>query len=169
MTRDGDSSSDSAVDINDRYHTIRESAAEMASEADKNEYWFDADAVREVLRDAAGDVDGELFAFVGNDFGLSLAFRPEGTARDRQEAVADALLARGEEEDGVLSAVADRIRATDDRIHKVLVAAIDVDGNVRYHCPLDGTPPGFLTLCEAVGIVNVTTQGFRQSIVSQTY
>lgn len=163
MTRDGEDDG-----INDRYRAHRASAADLAEEANETDYWFDADAVTAVLTDAAGDIDGDLFAFVGNDFGLALAFRPAGVARDRQNDVRRALLERGPDTDDVLAAIGDRIRATDGRIHKVLVAAADGDC-IRYHCPSASSPPGFVTLSEAIGLVDFTTNGFKRGVVTRTY
>lgn len=158
-----------AEEPNARYRLLRRELSRLRGEADLGTALFDPDEVRETVASLAEDLDGALLAFVANDFGLPVAFRPEGTSIEAQRDVRRAILTGKYDRHEDLNAVRRAIREAHPRVHKV-VAAEHGPRRVRYHLPEGSTEEtAFLTVREMVGLVDYTTNSVQREGLSRTY
>lgn len=167
-----------ADDPNRRYRLLREEAARLRRDAvadldfddPGNDVVFThADAFWDALRDHDDRASGALVAFAANDFGYPVALRPEGFPRERQDEVRRAVLAGKYRADDALDEARRDLLDADSRLHKALVARFDGD-DVTYHLPggrRDDT--NFLTVREAVGLVDYLTNSDQAEDLSLTY
>lgn len=157
-----------ADDANEKYKLLREEMTRLRREGTA----FDRDAVVETIRDLSNFVDGHLVVFPANDFGLPLAIRPAELGRGAQDEVRQEILAekysrRGETED--LNEIRENLLEEHPAIHKVLVCEY-TEVEIRYHLPggrHENT--NFLTVREAVGLVDYTTNSNQAEGLSLTY
>lgn len=164
-----------ADDPNRRYRLLREEAARLRRDADReyddpgNDVVFThADAFWAALRDHDDRADGHLVVFAANDFGYPVALRPEGVPRDRQDEVRQGILAGKYRADDDLDDARRALLDADRRVHKVLATRLGDD--VTYHLPgghRDDT--NFLTVREAVGLVDYLTNSAQAADLSRTY
>lgn len=158
-----------AAEPNDRYRLLRRELSRLRGEADLETDLFDPEDVGETLASLAGGLDGALLAFVANDFGLPVAFRPEGTSIEAQRDVRRAILTGKYDRHDDLDAVREAVLETHPRIHKVVVAEHG-PRRVRYHLPEGSTEEtAFLTVREMVGLVDYTTNSVQREGLSRTY
>jgi hypothetical protein len=134
------------------------------------EEYFDPEAVAETIREASRDVEGDLLAFVANDFGFPAAFRPEGTDRSIQDDVRQGILQdKYDDEATDLQAIRDDLLDAHPGIHKAIVAEQAGD-DVRYFLPAgQNETTNFLTVREMVGLVDYTTNSAQADDLSRTY
>lgn len=156
-------------DPNRQYELLRAEAAGLRGRRDDVEY-YDPDAVRDDVARANDAVRGDLIAFVANDFGKPMAFRPEGVELDVQDEIRRAILQRkydGTNDD--LNGIRRDLLAEHPNAHKVLVAEYSAEA-IRYHLPEGSTEEtNFLTVREMVGLVDYTTNSFQSDGLSVTY
>jgi hypothetical protein len=156
-------------DPNRRYELLRAEAARLRGRRDEIEY-YDPGAVRDDVAESSDRVSGDLIAFVANDFGKPMAFRPEDLELAAQNDVRRAILQRkydGTNDD--LNGIRRDLLAEHPNVHKALLAAHSEEG-VRYHLP-EGSTGGtnFLTVREMVGLIDYTTNSFQSDGLSVTY
>lgn len=166
LTRYGD-----LEDADERYHLLRSEAKQLRREAENADFRGN-EAIYRILRDRNAEMDGVLLAFLANDFGWPVAFRPEGTEPAIQDRVRKTILegkyrpkARHEE----LEAIQEELLEADKRIHKGLVAVVDSE-NVDYFLP-EGKQDAssFLTVREPLGLIDWTTNSSAASGFQRTY
>lgn len=148
------------IDINRRYQKNRQEIQRLRKEAHATSFdeiaRFPVEGLLEVLREHDGRLDGDLIAFVANDFGMPIAFRPEGVEKERQNEVRLEILEEKYKSDDRMNTIREEI-VDDVKIHKALVSLVNGD-EIRYHLP--GSTRGetnFVTVREAVGLVDFTT------------
>jgi len=115
-------------------------------------------------------IEGELIAFVANDFGLPVAYRPDSGGIEAQDAVRRAIL-EGKYDDSTpdLADVREGLPDGHPGIHKAIVAVFEGCA-VRYHLPEGSNrTTNFLTVREMVGLIDYTTNGFQNEGLSRTY
>lgn len=156
-------------DPNERYRLLRTELSRLRGDADFETDVFDSDEVGETLAVQGDDLDGDLLAFVANDFGLPVAFRPEGTSREALRDVRRAILTGKYERHDDLNEVREAILDAHPRVHKVVVAEHG-PRQLRYHLPEGSTEDtAFLTVREMVGLVDYTTNSVQREGLSETY
>jgi hypothetical protein len=170
---------------NRRYRLLHEEAARLRRDAvddvdfddPNNDLTFtQSDEFWSALRDHADRTDGHLVVFAANDFGYPVALRPEGLPRERPDEVRRAILDGKYRADDTLDAARRALLDADRRVHNVLATRLDdsdSDGDgdrMTYHLPggrRDDT--NFLTVREAVGLVDYTTNSAQAEGLSRTY
>lgn len=154
------------VEVNERYQRKRSELQELrrtvhATAFDEVARFPVEDLVR-TLRTYHDRVTGDLLAFVANDFGMPVAFRPNRLDKPVQDRVRVEILERKYQQDEKLNAIREAI-VEDVRIHKALVAAIDGD-EIRYHLPgVTNGATNFITVREGVGLVDFCTNGNQKN------
>lgn len=156
-------------DLNERYEILRREITELRGEAEGNEF-YDEEEVAETASRLNGRLEGELIAFVANDFGFPRAFRPEGVPRERQQEVRRAILERKyDDEQRDLDELRQELLEVHQEVHKAIIAEVR-DGDVRYHLPEGSNrTTNFITVREMVGLVDWTTNSYQSDEMSVTY
>lgn len=156
-------------DVNERYRLLRRELSRLRGEADTETDLFDADEVGALLRRLDEKLDGNLLAFVANDFGLPVAFRPDGTGMEAQRDVRRAILTGKYDQHDDLNEIRQSILDAHPCVHKVVVAEHGPK-RVRYHLPEGSTEStAFLTVREMVGLVDYTSNSVQREDLSATY
>lgn len=155
--------------LNRKYGILREEITRLRGRREEIEF-FDRDAVAETVRDLDEQMSGDLIVFVANDFGRPVAYRPEGTALETQNAVREAILERKYEDSHEdLNEVREALLKEYDEIHKAIIAVKEGD-SIRYHLPEgSNTSTNFVTVREMVGLVDYTTNSHQKEGLSKTY
>lgn len=158
-------------DTNESYHLLREEAKVLRREA-RDADFRDNDEIYDALQKWNQKVDGTLLAFLANDFGFPVAFRPEGTDAEIQDQVRQAILEGkyqpGPEHDE-LEVIQEELLGLDRRIHKSLVALVD-EHAVDYFLPEGKNPVStFLTVREPLGLIDWTTNARAAPGFQRTY
>lgn len=156
-------------DLNRKYDLLRGEITRLRGRRDDVEF-FDGEAVRSDVRRLNGTVDGELVVFVANDFGLPLAFRPEGVPRNAQDEIRQAVLRnKYDGTNGDLDEIRRELLDEHPGIHKAIVAEY-AGGTVRYHLPEGSNETtNFVTVREMVGLIDYTTNSSQSDSMSRTY
>lgn len=125
---------------------------------------FDETAVRDSVATHDEEIDGRLVVFVANDFGMPVAYRPSSLPIEAQNVVRERILDVKYDRDDGLNAI--RKDLTDrTRIHKALVCSIGEE-SIDYHLPGAATgKTNFLTVREAVGLVDFCTNGSQTNTI----
>lgn len=153
-----------ADDVNAKYRILRREATRLRRRAVRPDdvKFTDDPAVVDVIRACNDRIDGALLVFAANDFGWPVAFRPEGTPERLQEDVRRELLREKYESDPELDRIRKDVLEVDPRVHQVLVARHDGD-RIDYHLPGGWrTNTEFLTVREALGLVDYITNGHQR-------
>lgn len=160
----------STADRDERYRLLRAETARLreAAHEDEGAELFDPEEVAATLREQSNRVDGRLVAFVANDFGLPLAFRPSGLDRSAQDEVRQAILEGKYDDAEDLDAIRRALLSAHPSVHKAIV--VEYGESIRYHLP-EGTDDrtNFLTVREMVGLVDYTTNSAQRDGLSRTY
>jgi hypothetical protein len=154
-----------------KYDLLRAEMARLrgeAHDADDGEL-FDPEGVAAALRSLDDSLDGALIAFVANDFGLPIAFRPDGVPHAAQDEIRRSILQGKYDTDDELNEVRETLLDRFPAVHKAIVAEYGEDA-IRYHLPegADRTT-NFLTVREMVGLVDYTTNSAQREGLSRTY
>jgi hypothetical protein len=162
---------ENAESLHRKYDLLRAEMARLRGEAhaaDDGEL-FDPAEVAASLRSLDDSLDGDLIAFVANDFGRPIAFRPDGVPRGAQAEIREAILQAKYDTDEELNDIRETLLDRFPAVHKAIVAEYGADG-IRYHLPegSNGTT-NFLTVREMVGLVDYTTNSAQRDGLSQTY
>jgi hypothetical protein len=156
-------------DLNRKYGLLRAEIARLRGRRDDIEF-FDVDAVSSTVRRLNDTVSGELIVFVANDFGLPIAYRPEGVQVEVQNKIRQAVLQAkydGANED--LNDIRQELLREHPGVHKVVVAEYS-DEDVRYHLPEGSSQTtNFITVREVVGLMDYTTNSSQSDDQSLTY
>lgn len=156
-------------DLNQKYRLLREEITSLRGQRDDVEF-FDPDSVCSDIRRLNGRVDGDLIVFVGNDFGLPIAYRPNDIEIEVQDEIRQAILQSkydGANED--LNKIRSKLLDTHPAIHKVIVAEHSGQ-HLRYHLPEGSNETtNFITVREMVGLIDYTTNSFQSDGLSVTY
>lgn len=156
-------------DLNEKYQHLRTQQAALRARRDDIEF-YDADAVRADVHDLNETIDGDLVAFVANDFGRPRAYRPRHLESHAQNEIRHALLqnkyATADED---LQQIRTTLLNDHPAIHK-LIAAEHTDDQIHYHLP-EGTTrhTNFLTVREMVGLIDYTTNSAQADDLTTTY
>lgn len=158
-------------DPNERYHLLREEVKVLRREAGNADFRGN-DEIYHALREWNQMLDGTLLAFLANDFGFPVAFRPEGTDAEIQDQVRQAIL-EGKYQPGPghdeLEVIQEELLGLDRRIHKCLVALVD-EHAVDYFLPEGKNPSStFLTVREPLGLIDWTTNAASAPAFQRTY
>jgi hypothetical protein len=131
---------------------------------------FDREAVAETVSKLNEQQEGELIVFAANDFGLPMAYRPEETGVEIQDAVRRSILEnKYDESPEELNTARRELLEEHPRIHKAILAECS-RGSIRYHLPEgSNTTTNFITVREMVGLVDYTTNSFQSDKLSMTY
>lgn len=153
-------------DHDEKYKLLREEMTRLRGEGSV----FDREAVAETVRGLGETVEGVLVVFAANDFGLPMAYRPEGTGVEIQDAVRRAILEnKYDDSNEDLDELRRELLDAHPAIHKAIIAEID-GGRVRYHLPEgSSSSTNFLTVREMVGLVDYTTNSAQNDGLSMTY
>lgn len=156
-------------DLNERYKILLNELTELRDEADASEF-YDEDEVAETVSDLNGRSEGELIAFVANDFGCPRAFRPEEVPEERQQEVRQAILeSKYDDEQDDLNELRRELLEVHPDAHKAIVVEVR-DGDVRYHLPEGSNDTtNFVTVREMVGLVDWTTNSYQSDGMTVTY
>jgi hypothetical protein len=156
-------------DPNVQYRLLREEMTRLRDRGGCDEF-FDPDAAADSLREHADRIEGNLLAFVANDFGYPRAYRPEGLDRAVQGRVREAILERKyDATNDDLDAIRRDLLDAHPGVHKAIIAE-SRDGAVRYQLPEGSNrSTNFLTVREMVGLVDYTTNSHQQDGLSRTY
>lgn len=156
-------------DLNEKYTILREELTRLRGRGGVSEF-FDRDAVAETIQELDGEGDGDLIVFVANDFGMPVAFRPEGTGFEVQEAVRRAILERKyDSENPDLNEKRQKLLDRHPGVHKMIIAEIE-GSSIRYHLPEGSNDStNFITVREMVGLVDYTTNSQQKEGLSETY
>lgn len=155
--------------LNEKYKILCEDITRLRGRGGGAEF-FDREAVADTIRELDGDVDGDLIVFVANDFGMPVAYRPEGTGFEVQDAVRRAIL-ENKYDDTHPDLDENRQKLLDRHpgVHKTLVAEIG-ESSVRYHLPEGSNDStNFITVREVVGLVDYTTNSQQNEGLSEPY
>jgi hypothetical protein len=156
-------------DPNERYRLLRRELSRLRGEADFETDLFDPDEVGQTLADLNAELDGDLLAFVANDFGLPVALRPEGVGMEAQRDVRRAILTGKYDRHEDLNTIRETILDTHPKVHKAIVVEHGPK-QVRYHLPEGSTEStAFLTVREMVGLVDYTSNSVQRQGLSDTY
>lgn len=165
MTNDWIDEYREASDANQKYKLLRGEMTRLRRKGTA----FEPDAVAETIRNLADSVEGHLIVFPANDFGLPCAFRPEGVDREVQDEIRQEILDRKYKSNVQLNDIREDLLRKHSAIHKVLVCEYRRE-EIKYHLPggrHDNT--NFLTVREAVGLVDYTTNSNQAEAMSRTY
>lgn len=155
-------------DVNQKYRLLREEVTQLRQQA-QDKRFTDNDEVMELLREQNAKFEGELLVFAANDFGYPVALRPAGTSLDVQEAVREEILQEKYKDNPELDTVRQQLLDADARIHKALVVHHD-GGSIDYHLPGGRNEnTNFLTVREAVGLVDYVTNSAQRDGLSKQY
>lgn len=155
-------------DVNRKYRLLREEVTRLRQEAEDKRF-TDNDAVLELLQEQNEKFAGELLVFAANDFGYPVALRPTGTDIELQEAVREEILQEKYKDSPELDTVRQQLLDADERIHKALVVHHD-GGSIDYHLPGGRNEnTNFLTVREAVGLVDYVTNSAQRDGLSKRY
>lgn len=158
---------DDADGVNEKYHLLRREAKRLRRRAERPEdtKFTDDPASFDLLEELDEGLSGSLLVFAANDFGWPVALRPEGTPKRLQEEIRRELLREKYRADPQLNEIRRAILDADDRIHKALVVHHAGD-DVRYHLPGGrAAETNFLTVREAVGLVDYITNGRQREAI----
>ncbi|MFB6207475.1 MAG: hypothetical protein ABEJ05_13220 [Haloglomus sp.] len=155
-------------DLNEKYTILREELTRLRGQG-RSEF-FDREAVTETVRDINGEVDGVLIVFVANDFGMPVAYRPEDTGFEVQDAVRRAILEnKYDDSHPDLDELRQTLLERHPAVHRAIVAEIE-RGSVRYHLPEGSNEStNFITVREMVGLVDYTTNSQQNEVLSEMY
>jgi hypothetical protein len=130
---------------------------------------FDPDEVATELRGLDETLDGDLLAFVANDFGRPVAFRPASVPRTAQEEIRHGILQQKYDAHDDLDEIRRTLLDAFPTVHKAIIAE-HREESLRYHLP-EGSreTTNFLTVREMVGLVDYTTNSAQADELSQTY
>jgi len=154
-----------------QYDLLRAEMARLRGEAHDAEdgELFDPEEVAAALRSLDDSIDGALIAFVANDFGLPVAFRPDRVPRTAQAEIREAILRGKYDTDEELNDIRETLLDRFPAVHKAIVAAYGEDA-IRYHLPEGSNETtNFLTVREMVGLVDYTTHSAQRDGLSRTY
>lgn len=160
-----------AGNVDDRYRLLRLEAKRLRAEASDTDF-RDNEEIHGILREWNAEVEGVLLAFLANDFGWPVAFRPEGTDAAIQDEVRRTILDgkySPQPEDAALEEIQTQLLDADERVHKGLVAVVDGEG-VDYFLP-EGKQEAssFLTVREPLGLIDWTTNSSGAEGFQRTY
>jgi hypothetical protein len=152
-------------DHDEKYDLLREEMTRLRGEGSV----FDREAVVETVRELGEATEGVLVVFVANDFGLPMAYRPEGTGIEVQDAVRRAILENKYDSNEDLNGLRRALLDDQPAIHKAILAEFD-EGRVRYHLPEgSSSATNFVTVREMVGLIDYTTNSSQSDALSMTY
>lgn len=156
-------------DLNEKYLLLRAAAADLRGRGGPQEF-FEVEGVADSLRRLDEQIEGQLIAFVANDFGFPGAYRPDGVDIGVQNAVREAILERKYDDTNAdLADIRRQLLEEHPGIHKAVIVE-HVDGTVRYHLPEGSNETtNFLTVREMVGLVDYTTNSAQCDHLSRTY
>jgi hypothetical protein len=151
---------------NEKYKILRQEMTRLR----ETRSVFDREAVAETVSGLNEQWEGELIVFVANDFGLPMAYRPEETGIEMQDAVRRAILENKYDETPVkLNNVRHELLEEHPRIHKAIIAECD-GSSIRYYLPEgSNTTTNFITVREMVGLIDYTTNSAQSDELSMTY
>lgn len=154
-----------ADDANQKYKVLRQEITRLRREGS----YFDRGAVAETIRSLADSVEAYLIVFPANDFGLPLAFRPAGVDQEVQDDIRREILDKKYQSDQALDEIREEVLRRHPAVHKVLVCEYSEMG-ISYHLPGGRNEnTNFLTVREAVGLVDYTTNSAQSGGLSRTY
>lgn len=158
----------STDDLNKRYKLLRAEMKHLRRNATKHDR-FNREGVKETIRALSDEVGGYLVVFAANDFGLPMVYRPADLDQGKQDDIRQAILANKYATHADLNSIREKLLEAHPDIHKALVVTYS-DEEIKYHLP-GGTRPttNFLTVREAVGLVDYTTNSSQREGLSQTY
>lgn len=154
-------------DVNARYRLLREEATRLRQRAVRPDdmKFTDDPAFLNLVRDLNEELEGTLLVFAANDFGWPVALRPAGTPKRLQEEIRRELLKQKYRSSPKLDEIRMQLLEADERIHQVLVATHDGD-RIDYHLPGGWkTNTNFLTVREAIGLVDYITNGHQREAI----
>lgn len=154
-------------DINAKYRLLRREATRLRQQAERPDdvKFTDNPDVLGAIRAWNDRLEGTLLVFAANDFGWPVALRPEGTPERLQENVRQELLREKYKSNAELDQVRETILESDPRIHQVLAARHGGD-RIDYHLPGGWkTNTEFLTVREALGLIDYITNGHQREAI----
>jgi len=157
-----------ADDVDLKYRLLREEITRLRRAAEDRRF-TENEAFMDLLRVHNETVAGTLLVFAANDFGLPVALRPAGTPKAIQAEVRREILREKYRANAELNGIRQDLLGADSRVHKVLVATHH-DGQIDYHLPGGHhESTNFVTVREAVGLVDYTTNSAQADDLSLTY
>ncbi|UPM43137.1 hypothetical protein [Halocatena salina] len=150
----------------ERYKILRREMARLR----ETRSLFDREIVAGTVRRLNERQEGELIVFVANDFGRPMAYRPEDTGIEIQDAVRQAILEnKYDEGPDDLNNARQELLKEHPNVHKAIVAEINA-GTIRYYLPEgSNTTTNFITVREMVGLIDYTTNSSQSDGLSITY